>query len=142
MPSLILRQFLQYILVGGIAFVVDFSILFLLTDKVGLHYLASATIAFLVGLLINYVLCIAWVFDVRVISNRRHEFAIFASIGIASLILNNGLMYAFTDLGGQHYLLSKLMAASLILIFNFVLRRTILFSKRRQHSIPIEGTKP
>lgn len=142
MQSLILRQFLQYILVGGIAFVVDFSVLFVLTDKVGLHYLTSATVAFLVGLLVNYALCVAWVFDVRAFSNRGHEFVIFSSIGIAGLILNNGLMYAFTDLAGLHYLLSKLVAAGLILIFNFALRRAILFTEHRRHPLPNEGMKP
>jgi putative flippase GtrA len=141
MQSPILRQFIQYVLVGGGAFVVDFAVLFLLTDKAGLHYLTSATAAFLVGLLVNYALCIAWVFDVRAIANRGHEFAIFASIGIAGLALNNGLMYAFTDLAGFHYLLSKFIAASLILIFNFALRRAILFSERRRRPLPTEGMK-
>lgn len=130
-PALLLRQFLQYALVGGLAFIVDFGVLFLLTDKIGLHYLTSATAAFLVGLLVNYVLCVAWIFDVRTIENRGHEFVIFSIIGVAGLALNNGLMYALTDFAGLHYLLSKLFAAVVILIFNFAFRRTMLFTERR-----------
>ncbi|HQW20420.1 MAG TPA: GtrA family protein [Rhodocyclaceae bacterium] len=141
MAPLILKQFLQYVLVGGVAFVIDFSILFLLTDRFELHYLTSATAAFLIGLAVNYVLCIAWIFDVRTIANRHHEFAIFASIGISGLTLNTGLMYVLTDLADVHYLLSKLIAAGLILIFNFTLRRTILFSELRRYRVPIDGIK-
>lgn len=138
----VLRQFFQYVVVGGVAFAIDFCILFTLTDKVGLHYLSSATAAFLVGLLVNYALCVAWVFDVRAVANQGHEFAIFASIGIAGLALNNGLMYSLTDLAGLHYLLSKLISAGLILVFNFVLRRAILFTERRQHPLPAKGIQP
>jgi putative flippase GtrA len=137
----IFRQFIQYVLVGGIAFIVDFVVLFLLTDKAGMHYLESATVAFLAGLLVNYLLCIAWIFDVRAIANRAHEFTIFAVIGGVGLALNNGLMYALTDMVGFHYLFSKIVAAGLILLFNFILRRTLLFTERRHHSLSAGSTK-
>lgn len=125
-----LHQFVQYALVGGTAFAVDFSTLYLLTEQAGFHYLVSATIAFLLGLVINYLLCIAWVFDVRIMSNRLHEFSVFGLIGIAGLLLNNALLYALTDGLGLHYLMSKVIAAGIILTFNFSLRRRMLFSAR------------
>jgi len=50
----IVSQFAQYVLVGGLAFVVDFTALFVLTDYFGLHYLVSASLAFLLGLITNY----------------------------------------------------------------------------------------
>ncbi len=129
-----LRQFLQYTLVGGTAFVVDFSGLYLLTEQAGFHYLVSATIAFFLGLVINYLLCIAWVFDVRIMSNRLHEFTLFGVIGIVGLLLNNALLYALTDWLGLYYLMSKAITAGIILIFNFSLRRRILFSARHSAS--------
>jgi putative flippase GtrA len=125
-----LRQFLQYVLVGGTSFAVDFSTLYLLTEQAGLHYLISATIAFLLGLVTNYLLCITWIFDVHVMNNRLHEFTVFGCIGIAGLMLNNVLLYALTDWLGLFYLVSKTISAGIILIFNFSLRRRILFSGR------------
>ena len=125
-----LRQFAQYVLVGGAAFAVDISVLYLLTEEAGLHYLISATIAFLLGLVTNYLLCIAWVFDIRIMSNRLYEFTLFGLIGIAGLLLNNVLLYTLTDGLGLHYLVSKFVAAGVILIFNFSLRRRMLFSAR------------
>ena len=44
-----LLQFLRYALVGGVAFVVDFVSLHLLTENLGLHYLQSAALAFVLG---------------------------------------------------------------------------------------------
>lgn len=128
--KVLFRQFAQYVIVGGLAFCIDFGTLFLLAKHGGLHYLTAATAGFLLGLAANYLLCIAWIFDQRTLSNRSHEFAIFAAIGIVGLGLNNLLIYGFTEWAGLHYLHSKLIAAALILIFNFGLRKSILFTKK------------
>ena len=53
-------QLIRYTIVGGGAFLLDISILYLLTDKVKVHYAISAALAFLVGLLVNYVLSKRW----------------------------------------------------------------------------------
>ena len=82
-----MRQFAQYVCVGGLAFGVDIAALFLLTEKVGFHYISSASIAFVLGLATNYILCVAVVFDYRALQNRAHEFVIFSLIGVAGLLL-------------------------------------------------------
>lgn len=125
----LIQQFVKYVLVGGVAFAFDFATLYTLTDIFHVHYLMSATIGFLVGLIINYGLCLWWIFDVRTMKNPWHEFSIFAAIGIAGLVLNNALLYGLTEWFGIYYLASKVMAATLILLFNFSLRRVILFSE-------------
>jgi hypothetical protein len=48
MTAIIFRQFHQSVLVGWIAFIAGFWVLFLLTDKLGWHYLSSATASFLI----------------------------------------------------------------------------------------------
>lgn len=122
------EQFMRYVGVGGAAFFVDFACLWALTEHVSLHYLLAATLGFSAGLVTNYLLCLIWVFDYRRMSNRLHEFTVFGSVGIAGLLLNNLLLYVLTDYGGFHYLISKLFAAAGILVFNFSLRRWLLFS--------------
>ncbi len=121
-------QFFRYFVVGGVAFVVDFTLLFLLTDFGHLHYLLSASIAFMAGVAVNYALSVGWVFDHRSVDNRTHEFVIFAVIGILGLSLNAVLMWLFTELVGFHYLGSKIAAAALIFLFNFGTRKVLLFS--------------
>lgn len=138
----ILRQFTQYVLVGGLAFIVDISVLFLATEMAGLHYLISASIAFLAGLATNYLLCIVWVFDFRALNNKVHEFIIFGAIGILGLLLNNLLMYLLTEHMGLHYLVSKIVAAIAILLFNFSLRRTLLFRDNISQRTPTAPTSP
>lgn len=127
-------QFAKYLVVGGIAFAADFVTLFALTHFIGWHYLASASAGFLLGLGINYMLCLAWIFDERAITNRAFEFTIFAAIGLVGLLLNDLLIWLLTEWGNLYYLLSKAIAAGFILIFNFSLRRKILFVRRDQTS--------
>lgn len=130
-------QFLRYFMVGGVAFTADFAALFVLTEFGCLHYLASATIAFLVGVAVNYGLSIAWVFDQRTIGNRVHEFTIFALIGVAGLLFNLALMWFFTEVLRLYYLESKVVAAGMIFLFNFGARKILLFSGKQPATQPI-----
>lgn len=122
-------QFFRYCFVGGLAFLVDYGLLYLLSDKVGLHYLLSASIAFIAGLVVNYLISTFWVFSESKYEDKRKEFAIFAIIGVIGLGLTEGLMWLFTDLAGLHYMLSKLITAALVLLWNFIARKLILFTK-------------
>lgn len=126
--SLLTRQFIRYLYVGGLSFLVDFACLYYLTEHIGMHYLISATLAFSLGLTTSYLLCLAWVFDFRRMPNRWHEFMVFSAIGLFGLVLNNLLLWLLTEHAGLYYLVSKIIATAAILFFNFSLRRWLLFS--------------
>jgi len=122
-------QLVRYTFVGGIAFLIDFGTLYILTEFAHLHYLLSAGIAFILGLLTNYFLSIRWVFATRNIRDKKLEFFIFAFIGLIGLGLNELFLWIFTDLSGLHYLFSKILTAILVYLWNFFVRKLILFKK-------------
>jgi putative flippase GtrA len=75
-------QFFRYLFVGGIATIVDWGILFLLTDLAHIYHLVSAIIAFVAGLITNFFLSKLLVFkanEARV--NAVMEFISYAIIG-------------------------------------------------------------
>ncbi len=121
-------QLLRYTFVGGIAYAVDFGSLFFLTDVVKIHYLTSAAIAFILGLVTNYTLSIFWVFSRRTLTSKQMEFLVFAIIGLVGLGLNEGIIWFFTDLAHFHYLISKIFSAVVVFFWNFFARKKILFS--------------
>lgn len=121
-------QFIRYFIVGGIAFIADFSVLFLLKECGGINYLLSATLAFVVGIIINYILSIYWVFDQRAISNNYIEFLIFTFIGVISVFVNLGIISYLTEQLNIFYLHSKLTATVIIFLFNFSARKIYLFT--------------
>ena len=105
----------------------DYGFLFLLTEVFGIHYLLSATISFILGLITNYLLSVVWVFNNRKLANRWAEFGVFAIIGVIGLGLNALIMYLCTDKIGIHYMLSKIISTVIVFFWNFFARKIILF---------------
>ncbi len=126
-PDSLIGQLLRYAVVGGISFVVDYGSLWLLTEKAGLPYLWSAAIAFILGLICNYLLSTAWVFGESRIKNAWGEFLAFAIIGVVGLGLNELIMYGCTDGLGFHYMLSKIVSTGIVFFWNFLARRFLVF---------------
>jgi len=120
-------QLVRYAFVGGVAFIVDFSLLFFLTEFFGVYYLISAAIAFLLGLAINYILSIVWVFSKRTFRNKWFELGIFTLIGTVGLGFNELFIWFFTEHIHFHYLLSKIVSTVFVYLWNFFARKSILF---------------
>jgi putative flippase GtrA len=123
-----LIQLIRYGFVGGCAYAVDFGALYLLTDHLYIHYLISAAIGFVLGLVTNYILSVVWVFHTRSVIDRKKEFLIFAVIGAVGLGFNEIFIWFFTETAGLHYLVSKLISTVFVFFWNFYARKKVLFS--------------
>jgi len=120
-------EFARYVLVGGLAFAVDFGLLrFGLSH--GMHYLAATAAGFIAGLATNYALCVLWVWRGTSATTLR-DFLIFAAVGLGGLALTELLMWVAVELLGAGPSLSKIIIAGLVLVWNFGLRRMFVFSK-------------
>jgi len=126
-------QLLRYFFVGGFAFVLDATILFSLTEFAQLHYRISAACGFLAGLVFNYLISVRWVFSQRNVENAKVEFLVFAVVGGVGLVMNDGVLWfcteylGFKSLFAQGYMLSKIVAAAIVFLFNFFARKLLLF---------------
>lgn len=122
-------EFLRYAIVGGVAFLVDFALLALLTSNLGLHYLPSVMMAFLMGTWVNYQLSVHWVFAYRAVDARGAEFGMFLLVGVVTLGLSLALMALFVEALDIHVLTAKCMVAAFTLVSNFAGRRLLLFTR-------------
>lgn len=122
-----LLQLFRYSFVGGLAFLVDFGLLVILTELAGIHYLLSATMSFLASLIVNYWLSKVWIFTHSTVKSKTVEFLIFTVIGINGLLINDLLLWLFTNRIGLWYLLSKAIVAVITYFWNFFARKIILF---------------
>lgn len=130
-----LVQLIRYGMVVGIAAPIDLGGYILLTSKPHLHYVLAATISFTTSLVVNYLLSIAWVFTSRTERQRHVEMAIFALIGIVGLGLTDIIIYVSTDIAGVNYIVSKLIAFSIVFFWSFGARR-VLFNRRLRTLLP------
>lgn len=126
-----LREFVRYSFVGGLAFLLDAGILYGLTEFGGVHYLVSAGVSFAAGLVFVYLLNAFWVFQNRRFANRGVEFTIFVVLGVLSLGLNELMMWVLTDVALIYYMISKVITTGFIWFFNYFTRRWVLFTTPR-----------
>jgi len=120
----------KYFLVSLAALVVDYGLLVGLTSGAHVHYLVSAGVGFTAGLVLNYALSVAFVFRERRLTSRRWQFVGFMLIGLAGLALNEFLMKLFVETVGLGYALAKIPATGVGFMFNFGVRRALLFTAR------------
>lgn len=121
-------QFFRYLFVGGIATVVDWGVLMGLTELLQLHHLVSAIFAFLAGLGTNFLLSKLLVFSAsEAKTNSLLEFLGYALIGVIGLGMTELIMFLFTDGLSLHYMLSKAIATAVVLVWNYLARKLLLY---------------
>lgn len=118
-------QFFKYFGAALIGYIVDFGVLIIAKEVFHLHYLISATLGFILGLVVIYILSSRYVFGASKLKSKTHEFLFFAAIGIVGLGLLNLLMWIMTGGLGVNYLVSKIVATIVVYGWNFFARRSL-----------------
>ena len=115
-------EFFRFCMVGGVSLLMDYAILFALTEWAGIYYLYSSAISFSVTVVFNYWLCVIYVFkDAKKQTTRRA--IIFFSTGVVGLGLNQLCRWFFVDVAGLHYLIAKLGATVIVTAWNYLTKR-------------------
>lgn len=127
--TVIPRELIRYGLVSACAFAVDVSLLWLLATRFGAHYLVAATLSFLAGGVIAYLLSIRFVFVHRRLQTRSIEGTAFVALGLAGLIVNTAVMALAVGTAQTPLLVGKAAAACATFGVNFLLRKHLLFTR-------------
>ena len=117
---------MKFGVVGFIAFFIDYGLLALLTEVFSVNYLVSATISFTASVVFNYVASMRYVFTHKEGMSRRREFIIFVVLSVIGLGINNALMWAGVEVAHVHYLIVKIFATAVVMVWNFVTRKIFL----------------
>lgn len=114
----------RFLVVGGSCFLLEYFLLFALTEFAGFDPLISAPIAFTVSLIVNYILCVYVVFHAENQTGRQMFFFILTSI--MGLGINQLVMWFFIDIIGIWYMFAKVIASAIVMIWNYFTKRYIL----------------
>ena len=130
-----LRLVLQAVRYGAAAFLVflaDYLTLWLLTSCCpGVHYLLAAVAAFIIGLAVNYIIGVTFVFRRSEERSRTLELGGFVLISLVALGVNELVLWCATDLLGVPLMFSKLFSGALTFLWNFFARRLFLYPESR-----------
>ena len=128
-------QFFKFSIVGITCFIVDFVVLYVLKEFANMNVLLAAGISFTVSVILNYILSIYFVFDVDRHKNKKRNFVLFVVFSVIGLILTELLMNFGIDVLEINYMLVKVGATLIVMVYNFVTRK--LFIERagkKKHS--------
>lgn len=121
----LIGQFFKFGVVGVIAFIVDYLSLYLLTEFLNVYYLISSIISFLLSIIVNYILSIKWVFDIKKKQSFK-DVIIFTLLSAIGLLINLLVMYLSVEVLKIHYMIGKLIATFIVMIWNFATRKMFL----------------
>lgn len=124
----LIAQTIKFGLVGFLCFFIDYGIMVFLTEVAGVHYLLSSGISFTVSVIVNYILSLTYVFETEQ-GNRVKEFVIFVVLSVIGLGINQLLMWFCVDILGIFYMISKIGATAVVMVYNFVTRKMVLEKK-------------
>lgn len=135
-----LGEVVRFALTGGICFLVEFAALVLLKEGLGLDTLIATPIAFALSVVVNYALCMRWVFRGARDGGAAAK-AGFAVTSVMGLVLNEGLMLLFRVMLGEDavlltllgypvtmYMLNKVLATLLVMVWNYFTKKAVLQS--------------
>ncbi len=132
----LIKEFMRYLVVGGTAFLVDLGILTLTKNFIFYSLGETGTLiatacGFIAGLIYNYILSIFFVFEKskeKVKGKQLKSFLVFAIIGVIGLGLTMlGMHIGITIFGDKYYAIIKVFVAGVVLIWNYVGRKILIF---------------
>ena len=120
-------QLFRYVFVGGIAFVVDWGMLVMLHEMLNVNVFVATAMAFVFGLFVNFFLSKIFVFKEKSEkTNAIGEFVTYGIIGMSGLGLTEVIMWILLNLSIT-YMFAKVIAATIVLLWNFIARKIILY---------------
>lgn len=122
----LLTQIFKFIIVGGIATVIDYIIFFIMHDILHIGTLVSNIMSFSISVIYNYIASVKWVFDVDKDKDKKQQFIIFIVLSVIGLGINTGIVYLLIDVLKVYSLISKVVATGIVMVFNFITRKIFL----------------
>ena len=122
----LLKQLFGFGIVGIICFIIDYGLMIILTEVVGLTYLVSCALSFIISTIVNYILSMRYVFESKENVNKTVEFILFVIMSTSGLGLTELLMFLAVDKLNIYYMISKIVVTGIVMFYNFVTRKIFL----------------
>ena len=149
----LLMEIVRFVIVGGLATLVDMFVmgvvLYAFDSALYPHFYnvwygggepsTLATVVgtgagFLVGLLVNYVLSVLFVFIEKGKSKSAYGFIVFTVLSAVGLGIHLGGMYIGYDLLHINEWIVKIFLTAVVMVYNYVSKKLILFKKAKENT--------
>ena len=121
------REKLRFLTSGGIAFSVNISFLYLLTDVLGVWYLFSSMLASISAFFVSFTMQKFWTFQSKDKKGVTKELFLTLLLVLFNLCVNTVLMYLFVEYIHLHYITAQIVAAIILAIETYFVYKHFIF---------------
>jgi putative flippase GtrA len=125
--QIFLEKVFKFAVVGFSAFVIDFGTTYLLKEKAKANKYLANTIAFILSASYNFTLNRLWTWGSQDNQILMQAFK-FGCVMTTGLAIASGLIYVFTDRMKLNFYISKLLAVSVVMVWNFTMNNFVTFN--------------
>jgi len=113
--------------VGGSAALIEWISFFILAKKIGMYYISSTIIAFMLATFANWLVGRNTTFkDTRKENIFNEIFSIYV-VSAVGLIINVALMLLFVRVLHVDTMIAKIIGTGIVFIWNFVIRQYVIY---------------
>lgn len=94
----------------------------------GVSYLAGSVAAFLVAMLIGFVLQKYWTFKDRTLGHAHTQFMLYGALACGNLVVNTVVVYLLVEYAAAHYLVAQAIGAGTVAITSYIIYRFYIFT--------------
>ena len=130
-----LYEVFKFLLVGGISTLIDFAVMYLFFEFIFANTILATGIGFLTGLAFNWYFSVVYVYtaddnDAKFAKSAKGFifFGVLSGIGLAIHML--GMWLGNVKMGINEWLI-KVVLTIVVLTFNYITRKKLIFSKNR-----------
>lgn len=118
----------RFLLSGGVTFVCEYVIFYLLFAILSWNLLIANSVSFGVGLAVNFLLNRQWAFKKATFQRKtQHQVGMYVMLAIINLLLTNLIVSGLNEVGLDPRI-GKIVAIVLIAISNYYIYRRLIFS--------------
>lgn len=119
---------LKFLIAGGIGLTVNLGVFHTLV-VFGVPYLAGSVTAFLVSMVVGFVLQKYWTFEEYTHERTHKQFMLYAMIALCNLGVNTLIVYLSVEYVGAHYLVAQTIGAGSVALTSYFVYRRYIFPK-------------
>tara|TARA_B110001454_G_C12372569_1_gene289088 strand:- start:112 stop:498 length:387 start_codon:yes stop_codon:yes gene_type:complete len=124
-----INKIFKYSIVGGTAFIVDFSIFYTAINFFEINYFVSGFYSFIAGVFVNYLLARRFVFyNHNKVKKSTEFFGVYLISGIG-LLIHQFTIYSLVEFINSDIYISKILASAIVFLWNYNMRRKYLYGE-------------
>ena len=132
----IIIKMIQFGIVGGLMIIMNVAIIYTLTSFLGIYYIISAILSYLLLTGLSFFLNENWTFNS--ITNHAHKkmlhrFVSYYLVSLSGMTLNIIILFLLTEYGNVFYLYSSIIASFSVFLWNFALNKNITWCEKQGH---------